>query len=187
MFFNLVKFKAFSLIFVTIYIFTISQFVVSQNSVIDLICDGTPFSEFCKDTLYLDHRSQMATSKVVGEISIDLTIGEIHTVSIFVKDRLHKTYHELYKSHLEACNNTCDTIIDDINQAKILWDEGNILETKIIVKKSARALSKTCQQKVQGQKGGVFMEKITRLLRILYIVEAVCELFELMIPVDYFD
>lgn len=142
------------------------------------------FLFFFLKMLNSDPRSEMLSSVVVGDICIDSTIKEASAATILVNEFLQKSIREPYKSRLKECNTTCHTLVDNMRQAKILWGEQNILETKNIARRSARALSETCHHEVERQQGGLLNGKITNLVRTFNIIDAVCELFELMIPID---
>lgn len=151
-----------------------SHLAASQNMIIDRVCNQTLFPKFCKNAIYSDSRSEMASTQVFGDISIDFTRQSVSTAITFLKRNIRRSHHPT-KNHLKACKATCHTLMNNMGQAKTLWRDENFRKTKNIATRSILALHEGCNYRLQNSMFGHLNENILILMRFLYIVEAVCD------------
>lgn len=174
MFFHFAQVRSFALFLLTTYAISTLKLAMSENSIINHICDKTSFPSFCKNVIYSNSRSQNANISIIADISINLAARSASTAFSFVK-RGANHLHKPTKYYLKTCESRCHKVMKYMDRAKILWRFGDVEKTKIIAVKSILVLHEGCNYKLQNAMLGPLNEKVVILMRSLDIVKAVCD------------
>lgn len=171
MYYNLSTFcPSVGLFFFITYSLTFSNFVVSQNVLIDAVCNRTTFADDCRELMYSDSRSAHINMLHVGYIAINLTKHYAVENLDYIEGELEATKQPQVKKVLGKWQAVYLVLWYDLLEARDIWTNRNILGVKSIATERINAILRLRKLNVKDM--AVLNECMIFLLQIL---EAACD------------